>query len=443
MRRFGDHSSHPNTPKCRKIVALVVMLCGLTLVTTGCSDGSDTLAEPQRYTVTVTDMTLVDETRSTPETGAIPALPMRTLETSVFIPEGNRKFPLLIFSHGLGATPQVYAGLIEELAAAGFVVVAPTFPLTSQFAPAGPDPADTQQQAGDVSFLIDAVEAAVNRDEAPFAQRVDLQRIGTLGHSNGAITTLGVVANSCCRDTRIDAAVSLAGAASPFNGGDYDFSTTPPLFIVHGTADVLVPYEGSVQIFNSVEAPKGIVTLNDVDHSSFVAPSGTGFETTRNTVIDFFRAHLRGDSDAHSRLIAEQVYDIEAEMRYAASGGTTAALPLPPPITNRVAAVEPNSNLVDGQIVTVTWRNFMMGRVVNIVQCSEGGLGGSEVCDFTHAYVLHPNPEGEGSLPLQVITGDVGSGRCDAKNNDCVIVVNDSSLTTEDAILRIPISFAP
>ena len=40
---------------------------------------------------------------------------------------------------------------------------------------------------------------------------VDPSEIGAAGHSNGAITTLGLVANSCCRDTRVKAAVVMAG----------------------------------------------------------------------------------------------------------------------------------------------------------------------------------------------------------------------------------------
>lgn len=429
---------HMQLQRARNSLAAVTLAL---LTAAGCDDGSDTIAEPDRYSITISESTFVDDSRATPATGEFPALASRTLEALVYVPEGRGPFPLLIFSHGLGATPQLYAALTEEVAAAGFVIVAPYFPLTSQNAPAGPDPADTQQQPGDVSFLIDAVAAAAARP--PFSGRVDTQRVGTFGHSNGAITTLGIVANSCCKDGRIDAAVSLAGTASPFNGGAYDFGNTPPLMLVHGTDDVLVPYDGSVQVFNNVEAAKGMLTLDGLDHGSFITASGNGFTTTANTIVDFFRTHLKGNAEAEARLVMEQVYDTDAQLRYSANEGTAVTLPLPPPITNRVAAVAPSTGLMDGQIVTVTWRNFIVGRVVNIVQCAAGGTGGNEVCDFTNAYVLHPNPTGEGSLPFTVVEGAVGSGRCDAQNNDCVIVVNDSSLVTEDAIIRVPISFAP
>lgn len=409
-----------------------------------CSDSSDNgFAAPERYLVSTFQVTFVDDSRGTPATGDFPALPNRTLETTVLMPEGRGSFPLLVFSHGLGSSPQAYEALLEEVAANGFTVVAPLFPLTGQNAPAGADPADTQNQPGDVSFLIDAVSAAVASGQAPFDSRTDTANIGTFGHSNGGITTLGVVANSCCSDARIDAAVSMSAAAAPYNSGEYDFSTAMPLMLVHGTLDTLIPYEESVRVFNSVAAAKGIVTLTDVGHTEFLLPSGQGFTTTASSIIDFFSTQLRDDVVAQQRLIDGTTYDTATEVLYSPDGGTDVTLPLPPPITNRVASVEPSTDLVDGQIVTVAWLNFTPENVVNIVQCSEGGTGGNEVCSFDNALILQPNPTGDGSLQMEIIVGDVGSGRCDATTDDCVIVVNDGGLLGEDAILRIPISFRP
>lgn len=420
-----------------------VSLCCALLAFSACGDGSTDASPRDSYAVSVSEHTYVDPDRGTPATGDVPALPTRTLRTVVFMPEGDGRFPLLLFSHGLSATPETYAELIETVAAAGFVVVAPAFPLTNGNAPAGPDPIDTQQQPGDVSFLIDTVTDAVARRAAPFGGRVDVENIGTFGHSNGGITTLGVIANRCCRDPRIDAAVSLSSTAAPYNDGSYDFGASAPLLLVHGTADALIPFDESVRVFNEVEAAKGLLRLNDVDHGSFLRPSGHGFATTTHSIVDFFRTHLRGDREAEERLRAGRVYDDDVELRYAATGGTDVTLPLPPPITNRIAGVEPNTNLVDGQIVTVSWRNFMPGNVINVLQCSSGGMGGNDVCDFGNAHILAPNPTGEGSLQLEIIVGDVGSGRCDATTDDCVVVVNDGGLQTDEATLRIPIHFAP
>lgn len=423
-------------------VRCVFLLCAITAIA-ACSDGFNGAPLQERYEVSVSQRIFVDESRGTPATGDFPLLATRTLETTIFTPEGEGRFPLLVFSHGLGSSPQAYESLLEEVAAKGFVVVAPLYPLTGQNAPAGADPADTQNQPGDVSFLIDTVTNAAAASEAPFDRRTDTDNIGTFGHSNGGITTLGVVANSCCRDSRIDAAVSMSAAAAPYNSGRYDFSNSAPLMFVHGTTDLLIPYEESIRAFNQVVAAKGIVTLNDVGHTEFLIPAGHGFDTVAISISDFFRTHLRNDNLAEERLLAGEVADTAVELLYTATGGTEVTLPLPPPITDRAASVEPNSNLIGGQVVTITWRNFIAGNVINILQCSEGGTGGNEVCDFTNALILQPNPEGDGSLSLKIITGDVGSGSCNATTDDCVVVVNDGGLQSEEATLRIPISFEP
>ena len=118
-------------------------------------------------------------------------------------------------------------------------------------------------------------------------------------------------------------------------------------------------------------------------------------------------------------------------------------LPLPPPVTDREATVEPSSNLVDEQIVTVSWRNFTFDNVF-IVQCSQGGTGGNDICELSDNQLLfQPNPTGDGSVSMRIITGEVGNGRCDATTDDCVVVVNDGGVQSEGTTIRIPISFAP
>jgi predicted dienelactone hydrolase len=105
-----------------------LLYCAVIAIT-ACSDDSDGVLVLERYEVAVFEQVFVDDSRGTPSTGEFPPLPTRTLETTIFMPEGPGNFPLLIFSHGLGSSPQAYASLIEEVAAKGFVVVAPLFPL--------------------------------------------------------------------------------------------------------------------------------------------------------------------------------------------------------------------------------------------------------------------------------------------------------------------------
>lgn len=432
-------------PKPGALLAPVAVMLSTCLLLIACSSGHDdeTVQEAPPYVVDRSQQTFVDTSRETPRSGDIPAQPTRVLESEVYIPQGTGPFPLLVFSHGLGGTPEFYAELLEPVAEAGFVVIAPAFPLTNRNAPGGPDAAGVQQQPGDVSFLVDSVIAAVEAGEAPFAGRVDVERVGTFGHSNGGITTLGITANSCCRDARIGAAVVLAGNPAPFADGEYDFTDTPPILLAHGTQDDFVAYFEAVRVFNVIHAAKGMLTLNGQDHGSYLVTSGAGFDSLLATTVDFFNSHLRGDTAAGARLESEEVPDTLAELRYAARNGADVTLPVPPPITNREATATPTTGLTDGQVVTVTWKNFSDLKI-NVLQCANGGTEGQSFCDFSNGAILLDDPTGEGTLDLEIIVGDVGAGRCDASTDDCVIVVNDGGLQDDpSATIRIPISFAP
>lgn len=115
---------------------------------------------------------------------------------------------------------------------------------------------------------------------------------------------------------------------------------------------------------------------------------------------------------------------------------------VPRPEGERSATATPTTGLTDGQLVTVTWKGFNRNGTINIVQCSgDGKTGGTAVCDLNDAYILRPDPTGEGSAQIDMVVGPVGTGVCDA-THPCMIVVNDSALTAEEAIIRIPVTFA-
>ena len=50
------------------------------------------------------------------------------------------RFPVVIYSHGLGSRPELHAGLTTRWAAAGFVVAAPAYPHTRRAPATSPGP---------------------------------------------------------------------------------------------------------------------------------------------------------------------------------------------------------------------------------------------------------------------------------------------------------------
>jgi hypothetical protein len=106
--------------------------------------------------------------------------------------------------------------------------------------------------------------------------------------------------------------------------------------------------------------------------------------------------------------------------------------------------VAPDTGLHDGQGVTVRWSGYTPGKVVNILECStvEISTASSAGCSFAHAAILHPDPTGSGSVVLDVGTGVIGNGLCDATHR-CYVVVNNASSTNPAGSKVVSIRFAP
>jgi len=417
------------------------------------------IAAPARpFGVGRLSVTFTDTTRGTPASQGQPATDERVLDTLVWYPtdgdppapvqDGTRAatrggpFPLVIFSHGFGGDPENIEQVADEWVRAGLVVAAPRFPLSRSDHPGGPDAGDVQNQAGDVSFLITTLTGTLDA-ASPLAGLIDGDHVGVAGHSNGAITTLGVTAHTCCADRRIDAAIEIAGTPSPFSGGDYDFAHAPPYLVVHGTKDALVNYANAVTVFNDLRGPKGLLTIEGGGHGSYLVTGGEGHDDVARITTDFFRAYLAGDVDALERLEHEQPTSTAVTLTFAGEPGSTETIPTTPaPVANRQATANPTADITPGQPVTVTWSGFLPDGTINIVQCSQGGTTGAGTCDLTSGYLLRRDPTGAGTIDLPIVVGAVGDGRCEAGVTDCVIVLNDSGLSDPAATIRIPLTFA-
>ena len=318
------------THQRRRRAALVAVLVTATLA--ACQQGSvdqasPLVAPPQLeqaakqnfgpYAVGVRTESFVDAGRVTNPNRGQPGRPTRTLQTIVLYPaQGDPSdrdvpdappatdggpFPLIEFSHGFTANGPSYTLFLRRLAAAGYVVAAPTFPLTSRGAPGGPSAADYTNQPADVSFVISEM-LRLNGDGASILRGlIDPDKVAVAGHSLGAMTTLGVAYNSCCTDTRIKAAVPISGTELPFRGGAFVYRAETPLLLIHGDADATVPYRGSENAYRAATAPKFLLTLLHGPHSPFFGAAG---EVIVKVVQDFFDHYLKardGSLDAMSQ----------------------------------------------------------------------------------------------------------------------------------------------
>jgi dienelactone hydrolase len=254
---------------------------------------------------TVTE-TLVDRTRGTEAAGGSPALDCRVLPVEVHVPAPDpaapAPHPLLLVVHGRDGNPARLRLLFDAWVAAGYVVAAPTFPITRKDTDDKPLGEDVGEQAHDVSFVLNQLLAQDRDPSSPLAGVVDPSRIGAAGMSLGGMTVYGLVSNRCCRDTRIDAAVEMAGVYRDFPGGRW-VRHHVPMLLLQGDQDN--GYHNSVKAYAALAAPKWFITLHGSSHSPpFEDPRDGQAKLVDAATTRFWDRYLRGQADAAPAIAA-------------------------------------------------------------------------------------------------------------------------------------------
>ena len=249
-------------------------------------------------------LTFVDPSRPTPANKSYAGAPDRTLETVVSYPTRRgrplRRRPLVVFATGFGRTATSYAPLYDHWVRAGYVVAAPTFPLSREDAPGGTSPVDLLSQPGDLRFVLERVLAENERRGSELEGLVDPERVGLAGKSMGGITALLVGFDPDEREPRFRAVIAMTGLAMETVRFDR-FAT--PLLLVHGDEDDVVPVKRSIDAYAAARPPKHFVTLLGQDHiSPFDGGDQPASRVVRATTIDFLDAYVRGRRRARRRL---------------------------------------------------------------------------------------------------------------------------------------------
>lgn len=276
-----------------------------------------TAAAVGTYEVGHTERTYIDTSRPTTAHGGQPELASRTLDALVLYPAESAgtdttpvvgRWPMIVFSHGSTRAGIDYVDTLSFWVSAGYVVVAPNYPLSKTGTPGGTAYGDYESQTGDVSFVIDSVLAdavPVAGDGPALSALVDPNRIGAGGQSFGAITTIGAVAAACCADERIAVATEFAGTLLPFSSGtelDPHAGKVPILF-VHGSEDPTIPYDAGRSAWETIGAPGGFLTLVGSGHDDgFFGGGSTELDRlVSDATLAFYDAVLRDDSRTGDR----------------------------------------------------------------------------------------------------------------------------------------------
>ena len=246
-------------------------------------DGSQSAQrlEPGPFTVESADFELVDTTRPTMENGDVPGADSRTLAVTVWSPvDADGLLPLIVYSHGFTGSRREMVFLLEHLASHGYLVAGLDFPLTNGEAPGGPNPGDLASQPGDVRFLIDSLLEGKG-ETAPFAPRIDAERIGLAGLSYGGLTTTLLAFHPREADPRVKGAISIAGPAQMFTPVFFE-GGGPEFLMLAGTEDALVPFELNAADLPAKAPGARLLALQAGTHLGFIEMATTAFRFSHN-----------------------------------------------------------------------------------------------------------------------------------------------------------------
>lgn len=144
--------------------------------------------------------------------------------TGVKISDARKRYPVIIFSHGLGTVSALYSSILENLASHGYLVVGVDSPFFSSAIKLpdgrtvknesrrdrqkGAREEEAAVQAQDLIFVLNELERLNQKDsDEGFAGRFDLQRVGVFGHSRGGFAA----PHACLLDRRFRACLNLDG----------------------------------------------------------------------------------------------------------------------------------------------------------------------------------------------------------------------------------------
>jgi predicted dienelactone hydrolase len=299
-------------------------------------------------------------THAAPYVSPEPAHKVATLEETWMDPDRNREVPVLIcypldlgqalkaapvivFSHGLGATRESYKAYGLDWAAKGYFVVFPQHH-GSDSGVIGHGMRDMLMgkndlqafidRVKDIHFVIDQIEKlSAGKLDGPhhevFANHLDLTRIGMSGHSFGAITTQAIVGQHYLlagdkpfTDSRVKAGIAMSGSGSKDRDQDRAFGSIKiPVFYLTGTEDKMGNIgagERRTPFDHSTNPDTFLLTFNGATHMTF-GPRGRLFESAgqenfqrliRETTTAFWDAYLKDEIPAKQWFTTELAKEV-------------------------------------------------------------------------------------------------------------------------------------
>jgi predicted dienelactone hydrolase len=275
----------------------------------------------------------------------------RTVPIRVHLPTGDGPFPEVVVSHGGGGHWDANYAQASHLASHGYVVLAlehvrsnsavfkRSFRFIANLRTMTRDAHEVLGRPRDIGFAIDQAERW-NETHQRLRGRMDIQRVGVLGHSYGAYTTLAVAGarpaldwltpnvgpghglGPDLRDDRVDCGVALSpqGPGEPFFIEPSYASLATPMLGISGSKDRQQGARPENRHQGYALWPPGdkiLMWLEGADHTAFLDATGSGRRMlpsrarddvqplVRAATLLFFDAHLKADTVALDSMTAD------------------------------------------------------------------------------------------------------------------------------------------
>lgn len=200
----------------------------------------------------------------------------------------DKKYPVIVISNGSGTPISKYPAVQKHLASWGFIVIG------------------TEEESDWNGFAAEMCLRHLKRwndnerigdTESVFFQKVDLENVGIVGHSQGGVGVINAVTTQAHKD-----AYKAAAALSPTNKEladslewEYDAKLiSTPIMLMSGAGggdDWVVTGEQLKDIYNDIECDKVMVRRRDTPHGNMLY-SANGYVTA------WFMWRLCGDENA-------------------------------------------------------------------------------------------------------------------------------------------------
>ena len=150
------------------------------------------------------------------------------LDSTIYLPDGDGPFPVVVFTHGFQLSPIDYVSYGEHLASWGYVAVLPQFPGNILSSPTHAELSDS------VTDVLDWIES----DPTALGGIADSSALALAGHSLGGKIALLVAA----QDERPDAvfAIDPVDSGPPTGGNAVDYPSVAPELMGYIDAPILL-----------------------------------------------------------------------------------------------------------------------------------------------------------------------------------------------------------